>query len=516
MKNIKTFFQKNKLLLLILVLFIFYQLFPYLYGYHIQGEQKTFSGFILQWNDNNTYLAKMNQGAHGNWLFQLDYAQNPGTPTFVYPFYLLLGHIAHWLNLSLIFTYHATRLIMSILMFFSLYNLVKKSFPEHESETQTIFFFISLVGLGTSWVSIYFSRTFTSLVEAFPNTAASLTPHFAAALAILFYLLTPAKKQKSFPQYLINILLTAICAFLSPFTFVIFIAILTITLLYKWIRKIPVKQDFWNLFLIGNAGGWIVLYQYFKIQNHPILRIWSQQNIIAKISFWNFIIGFSPLLIFAILAYLSSFKNRTPIPIEKQTLFLWGLIIPFMLLIPVNFSARFIIGAAVPISLIGANFLFMHLKNHQATLKKIFLTIPLLVILLETFFLCVITQKNFEFSNYTNFIPNQVMQAYSWIDQNLPTDSVILTAKYTGNYIPRFSTSIPSLGHWCETPHITQQHQLTANFFTGTLTTQDLLENNIDYIFYGPNEARIGNTFDTTHLTIVYQNATVTLYQLSR
>ena len=108
------------------------------------------------------------------------------------------------------------------------------------------------------------------------------------------------------------------------------------------------------------------------------------------------------------------------------------------------------------------------------------------------------------------------MQAYSWIDQNVPADSYILTANDTGNFLPRFTTSIPSLGHWCETPHITQQRQLTANFFTGTLSTQDLIDNNIDYIFYGPNEARIGNTFDTTHLTIVYQNATVTLYQLSR
>ncbi len=185
-----------------------------------------------------------------------------------------------------------------------------------------------------------------------------------------------------------------------------------------------------------------------------------------------------------------------------------------MLLIPVNFSARFIIGASVPISLIGANFLFTHLKSHQAALKKVFLTIPLLVILLETFFLCVITQKNFELSNYTNFIPVEVMQAYTWIDQNIPPDSYILTANDTGNFLPRFTTATPSLGHWCETPHITQQLQLTVDFYTGSLTTQDLIDKNITYIFYGPNEARIGTTFDTTHLSIIFSNAMVSIYEI--
>ncbi len=506
--------KERSLISIILILFLLFQLLPYIYGYHIQGEDKVFSGFILQWNDNNTYLAKMNQGAHGNWLFQLDYAQEPGTPTFIYPFYLLLGHIAHWFNLSLIFTYHATRLLMAVLMFFSLQNLVKKSFPEQDSETQTILFFVSLVGLGTSWLSIYLSRTFTSLVEAFPNTAASLTPHFAAALAILFYLLTPGKNNKSIPQLILNTLLTAVCAFLSPFTFTVLIAVLATTLLYKWMRRIPAKEEFWNLILIGNAGGWIVLYQYFTIQTHPILQIWSQQNIISKITFWNFLIGFSPLLIFTIAAYFKALKNRNPIPSEKQHIYLWGLIIPLMLLIPVNFSARFIIGAFVPISLIGANYLFTKFKNHQTKLKKIFLTFPLLVILLETFILCVITQKNSEYNKFTNFIPVEVMQAYTWINQNIPADSYILTANDTGNFLPRFTTSIPTLGHWCETPHINQQRQLTADYFSGNLTTQDLLQNNIDFIFYGPNETRIGTTFDTTHLTIIYQNPSVTLYQL--
>ena len=340
------------------------------------------------------------------------------------------------------------------------------------------------------------------------------TPHFAAALAILFYLLTPGKNNKFIPQLILNALLTSVCAFLSPFTFTILISVLATTLFYKWIRRIPTKEEFWNLILIGNAGGWIVLYQYITIQTHPILQIWSQQNIIFKITFWNFLIGFSPLLLFTIAAYLNALKDRNPIPSEKQPLYLWGLIIPLMLLIPVNFNARFIIGAFVPISLIGANFLFIKFKNHQTKLKKIFLTISLLVILLETFFLCVITQKNFEYSNYTNFIPVEVMQAYAWINQNIPADSYILTANDTGNLIPRFTTSIPTLGHWCETPYINQQRQLTTDFFSGNLTTQDLLQNNIDYIFYGPNEARIGNNFDTTHLSKIFSNSMVIIYKI--
>ena len=58
--------KERSFLLFILLIFLLFQILPYLYGFIIQGPDKVFSGFIMRWNDNNTYLAKMEQGFDGD------------------------------------------------------------------------------------------------------------------------------------------------------------------------------------------------------------------------------------------------------------------------------------------------------------------------------------------------------------------------------------------------------------------------------------------------------------------
>ncbi len=50
---------------------------PYLIGFAAQGSLWHFSGFLIGRDDGNSYLAKMREGAQGEWLFHLVYTSEP-------------------------------------------------------------------------------------------------------------------------------------------------------------------------------------------------------------------------------------------------------------------------------------------------------------------------------------------------------------------------------------------------------------------------------------------------------
>ena len=128
--------KERSFLLFILLIFLLFQILPYLYGFIIQGPDKVFSGFIMRWNDNNTYLAKMEQGFDGHWRFTFDYALEPHDSAFIYPLYLGLGHLVRILHLDYLFTFHFMRILAGILMFFSLYRYISASFKDTPSRTK--------------------------------------------------------------------------------------------------------------------------------------------------------------------------------------------------------------------------------------------------------------------------------------------------------------------------------------------------------------------------------------------
>src|SRR5258708_8841121 len=85
-----------------------------------------FMGILPNPIDNATYLAKIGEGARGDWLFTLPYtpemgAQNSGAA--INEFYLLLGHISSVTGLSWLLMFHVSRLVTGFAMYLSLYHL---------------------------------------------------------------------------------------------------------------------------------------------------------------------------------------------------------------------------------------------------------------------------------------------------------------------------------------------------------------------------------------------------------
>src|SRR5512135_1756861 len=84
---------------------------PYVIGALRSTPDQVFTGFTIAVEDGNLYLAKMNEGAQGAWLFHLPYTSEPHLGTLFHIFYLLLGKLAAITGLTLIVVFHLARVI---------------------------------------------------------------------------------------------------------------------------------------------------------------------------------------------------------------------------------------------------------------------------------------------------------------------------------------------------------------------------------------------------------------------
>ena len=104
----------RKTVIPVTVIFLIGISLPYIVGWLSSNNEVFFTGFIANPLDSFSYLAKMRQGYDGLWLFSLPFSSQTSTPVFLFEYYLFLGHVARWLGLSLIFVFHATRIINSL------------------------------------------------------------------------------------------------------------------------------------------------------------------------------------------------------------------------------------------------------------------------------------------------------------------------------------------------------------------------------------------------------------------
>ena len=181
--------NKARNVTIILVLLIL--TLPFYIATRYAGTEYDFGGFFLNPIDGNTYLAKMYQGWEGNWKFTLPYTDEPGEGVYLFTYYLLLGHLAHQVGASLIFTYHFARLVGAILLFAALYRFFCSLFIDRR--TVVLAFVLAVVGSGMGWLASLFHWITADLwvAEGYPFLSAYTNPHFPLSIAMMVWLLTP-------------------------------------------------------------------------------------------------------------------------------------------------------------------------------------------------------------------------------------------------------------------------------------------------------------------------------------
>jgi hypothetical protein len=479
-----------------------------------QPGESVFGGFLYNPLDGNSYLAKMRQGFNGGWEFKLPYTAEPGDGTYIFLFYLLLGHIARWMNGSLLSVYHAARVAAGCWLLWQLWLFVKESYGDDEKAVRRTFI-LATFGSGVGWLFFGSGNLMPDFLvpEIYPFLSAYTNPHFPLAMGLVLWVFRIslsgvfARRRGSF------LLAGFIIATLLPFAWGVAIAVLTVRAVWTWFveRRITWHPVLW----LGFGGAPVALYQISVAANHPVLRLWNQQNLTPSPPFWEVGLALMPSLLFAFSAIVigrKNWKNNPALSLSAA----WLLIGLVMMYVPFPLQRRFMFGIYIPAAVLAVTGLKI-ITGERNILKRWLWPTVLILSLPSNLLVLFLGGYGIQTQDPSLYLSAYEYEALMWVEQFTDPDALILASPEIGNYIPAQTGRRVLYGHPFETVYAADEEEIVLHFFVGTLTevqANDLLETRgVDYIFYGPREKSLGNPpFGTLNFEAAYQNEQVSIY----
>ncbi len=508
--------------MILFLLWLAILILPFMFGFLLNSEESIFNGFLLNPIDGNSYLAKMQQGYSGGWSFQLPYTAQKNGQAYLFSFYLLLGHLAQLLHLSVMFMFHIARILSAIFMFF----VVKKFVDLLEISGRFGKFFllaILLLGGGMGWLYMFSGNLPADfwVAEAYPLLSAISNPHFSLSFALILSVLILSFRDDSLWRhkgafFLIGLLLAVI----SPFSVVIMLIILFGQVFIK--RKDYKKVAIIHLFMAAVGSLPLVLYQFMIVKNDPILNGWNAQNITPAPSVINFLFSFSPFIIgLPILYFLINRKGKVHLTSIEKTLLIWLVSVIILLYLPLNLQRRFLVAYYVPAVSLFFLFLnrYMNLNPDWKEKNKIrikaaftFLAVPTTIFILSGAFTAISAR------NESLFYPEYLAAPANWLKNATTPGTVVLAGPRTGLLLPSLSPIKTVYGHPFETVNATKNLAQLNKFLSNENPDNALSQLKIwqvDYIFYGREERSFSRPLILDSFPVVYEDKNVQIYKVS-
>lgn len=490
---------------------IFWSL-PYLVGFIIGGSDPIFTGFLINIPDGNSYLAKMEIGWRGDWIFTLPYTAEPGEGAYVFLFYIFLGHLSRLTGISTLVIYHLARLISDGLMVWSLWRFSNWFFGDRWQKSSS-YFPLMVFGSGLGWLaSPFFGMTSDLWVaEAFPGLAGFVNPHFPLGICLILEILMRSFSLYTNKARVSVAVLGLLLASIMPFGVVVIGVVLVGTATWEWFatRKLYLKEVVFPLLL----GGIYLIYQFIMIQTDPVLQQWNAQNITSSPPIWDFVVSFSPLILLALAA--AWLKRRECNSLPWRMILTWLVLGFFLIYFPFSLQRRFLTSYFVPVSLVGISGISVLVDKVQA--RKL---IPVLVIV--SLLTNVLVWSSAWFGLLTRnpnvFLTRDEQEALTWLDRHAETGSVVAAGAFIGMVIPGKTALRVVYGHPFETVNAEQELAFINSFYSGKGDTDQflagLVERNVQYIFRGEREAELGTSSLLNSFPVVFENTTVKIFQL--
>lgn len=489
---------------------------PYIIAFLVGGSNYVFIGFLINPIDGATYLAKMYEGWTGSWQFFLPYTVNPGSGAYILIYYLFLGHLAHWINLSLIFMYHLARLFGAGFLLIAILQLFDIIFAD-QPDLYKIAFWLTILGSGMGW-TVVFSGILPSdfwVAEAYPFLAMFTNPHFPLGMGLLvssITLLLDNNAQWRNARLMVNgLLISAIL----PFALVIVLLVSGVWILWNLREK---QIFYWQpMVSLGILGGPYLLYQFWIINTHPALSVWNSQNLTQSPPIGDFLLSFSPAIFFAVFGIYALIKQKhTPV---QPVLISWLGLSLVLIYFPFSLQRRFMLGFYIPVTILaiyGIDFLRkkVPLVSRWLVPVTIAISIPTNVLLI---IMALIGSVNHVPLLY---LSQDEARALVWIRSATPGDAVILASPQMGLLIPAETGRRVIYGHPYETVNASKEEASVLAFFRingkPENTSGPLKNPGIDYVFIGPREKALGGKLDLSGFPLVFDGNSVQIYQLKR
>jgi len=501
--------------------------FPYVMGFSLSSTDMVFSGSIIAVEDGNTYLAAMRQGAAGDWVFHIPYTPEPHRGGAVFIFYILLGKLAALTGVTLPWMLHAARLMTTPLLLAIIYRFI--AFFTPWVYLRRLGFVLAGTGAGLGWLWVALGQPFGPgnmpidlwVPDAFAFLTIFTFPHLILAQALILQLVTNGLQltehsnwQRTLRCVLLGLILSAIHPYSLPLVLVL------LGLYWAWRRKSSWREHWLSLFqlvAVGLVSMPYLLYSLWLFAANPVFHSWQQQNRILSPNPIHYLLGYGIIGGLALIGLLYPHTWRRLR--QGQFLVLWLLLVPVFLYLPSNLQRRFLDGYQLPVLVMALAGLLDVLRTLPPRWRR--RSVTLLVVISTFTNILLLTGAAYAVAARTPliFIPRPAVKAAHWLDSNVPKDSIVLAAYDTGNMLPAYASVRTFVGHGPQSMDADHKRQLVSEFFSSMSSAQRkalLVEYDVDYLFYGPNECDLGG-FSPSRDSIfvsVYHNQAITIFRV--
>jgi len=477
-----------------------------------------FAGLLTNPLDGHSYMAKMQQGAAGNWLFHLAYTPEPHPSAFIFTFYLALGHLAALTGLPNPVVFHAARLAAGLGMLLALFNLTAHITPQRQE--RRVAFWLLLTASGLGWLGALAGAFPIDLwvPEAFTPYCVYANPHFPAGIGLMAFIFTQILRNEPLSIWQVVAVAGAALALamILPFALLTTWAVLAIFLAQRSVaagRRLPWKQ-IWLTLSAGIAAAPVIFYQYWVSVSNPILAGWSAQNVTPAPRVIDFALGYGLVGALAILGGWRMLRQKERPPGEWLIL-LWAITTVALVYLPFNLQRRLITGLHVPLCILAAMGLVRWLNNRRRSRQVIALVIALSAV--GTLFgwslplAAALQSPEQSYPASLLFIRSDEQAAFDWLRGHSTPDTVVLASPRVGMFLPGQTGARAYYGHPFETIAAATKRAQAEAFFRGEIAAPP-----VDFIFYGPTEQALGQPTAFNRLPVVFTAGAVTIYQNTR
>lgn len=521
---------------------------PYWLGYQTAGDEKIYTGLLINVEDAN-YITIIERGREGAWMHSLRFTSEPDAPAYLYLFYLALGQLARLMGLDATTMWHLARALLTFSTFLLTFGFVGAFVVERAG--QWVAFLLAILGAGFDWVAFPWealeraSATPVDLkmADAHLFHAALTFPHYLASIALLLILFWCAvrlvndtlERNKALLLLAPGILANIGVALVYPFFMLLSCGVLAayLGLLTLRARRFRVRESV----LLGVMIAAVVpigAYYALTLASSELLRVWSAQSQTLSPNPLHYVLTFAPYLLLAGLALWRQGLGDN----RRAFLWVWVFVVVVLVYAPLGTQRRFLQGVQVPLAILATIGLlevalprvrkagwFQQLAqrpNYSAGgIERLLVVLVVLVVSISSViqWISAVTETTGT-QPYPVFRPRGEVAAMDWLRGRAGTDDVILSAYFTGSYLPFRSGARVYLGHLYETVHFQDKQKAVDEFFAkatpDSAREKWLRKNEIRYVFYGRAERELGAFVpgNARYLEQVFENEDAVIYRV--